>query len=93
MLWAQAWKPGSQHAGEKRGVAGLLLGRGSGKFWGPSLPTKPHSALCTTSTAPQLCGLLTPRAMQLLNYGKHSFPPLTQTAQGLGSVVSVVLKL
>ena len=22
----QAWKPGSQHAGEKRGVAGLLLG-------------------------------------------------------------------
>ena len=24
---AQAWKPGSQHAGEKRGVAGLLLGR------------------------------------------------------------------
>ena len=27
MLWAQAWKPGSQHAGEKRGVAGLLLGR------------------------------------------------------------------
>ena len=21
------WKPGSQHAGEKRGVAGLLLGR------------------------------------------------------------------
>ena len=23
----QAWKPGSQHAGEKRGVAGLLLGR------------------------------------------------------------------
>ena len=23
---AQAWKPGSQHAGEKRGVAGLLLG-------------------------------------------------------------------
>ena len=27
MLWAQAWKPGSQHAGEKRGLAGLLLGR------------------------------------------------------------------
>ena len=27
MLCAQAWKPGSQHAGEKRGVAGLLLGR------------------------------------------------------------------
>ena len=28
-LWAvaQAWKPSSQHAGEKRGVAGLLLGR------------------------------------------------------------------
>ena len=26
MLCAQAWKPGSQHAGEKRGVAGLLLG-------------------------------------------------------------------
>ena len=26
-LGAQAWKPGSQHAGEKRGVAGLLLGR------------------------------------------------------------------
>ena len=26
-LCAQAWKPGSQHAGEKRGVAGLLLGR------------------------------------------------------------------
>ena len=24
---AQAWKPSSQHAGEKRGVAGLLLGR------------------------------------------------------------------
>ena len=24
---AQAWKPGSQHAGQKRGVAGLLLGR------------------------------------------------------------------
>ena len=24
---SQAWKPGSQHAGEKRGVAGLLLGR------------------------------------------------------------------
>ena len=24
---AQAWKPGSQHTGEKRGVAGLLLGR------------------------------------------------------------------
>ena len=23
---AQAWKPSSQHAGEKRGVAGLLLG-------------------------------------------------------------------
>ena len=23
----QAWKPGSQHAGEKRGVAGLLMGR------------------------------------------------------------------
>ena len=23
----QAWKPSSQHAGEKRGVAGLLLGR------------------------------------------------------------------
>ena len=23
----RAWKPGSQHAGEKRGVAGLLLGR------------------------------------------------------------------
>ena len=23
----QAWKPGSQHGGEKRGVAGLLLGR------------------------------------------------------------------
>ena len=27
MVCAQAWKPGSQHAGEKRGVAGLLLGR------------------------------------------------------------------
>ena len=27
MLCAQAWKPGSQHAGEKRGVASLLLGR------------------------------------------------------------------
>ena len=27
MLCAQAWKPSSQHAGEKRGVAGLLLGR------------------------------------------------------------------
>ena len=27
MLCAQAWNPGSQHAGEKRGVAGLLLGR------------------------------------------------------------------
>ena len=27
VLCAQAWKPGSQHAGEKRGVAGLLLGR------------------------------------------------------------------
>ena len=27
MLCAQAWKPGSQHAGEKRGVAGLFLGR------------------------------------------------------------------
>ena len=26
-LETQAWKPGSQHAGEKRGVAGLLLGR------------------------------------------------------------------
>ena len=26
-ICAQAWKPGSQHAGEKRGVAGLLLGR------------------------------------------------------------------
>ena len=26
MLCAQAWKPSSQHAGEKRGVAGLLLG-------------------------------------------------------------------
>ena len=26
VLCAQAWKPGSQHAGEKRGVAGLLLG-------------------------------------------------------------------
>ena len=25
MLCAQAWKPSSQHAGEKRGVAGLLL--------------------------------------------------------------------
>ena len=25
--FTQAWKPGSQHAGEKRGVAGLLLGR------------------------------------------------------------------
>ena len=25
MLCAQAWKPGSQHAGEKRGVAGLFL--------------------------------------------------------------------
>ena len=28
MLCAQAWKPSSQHAGEKRGVAGLLLGEG-----------------------------------------------------------------
>ena len=27
VLCAQAWKPGSQHAGEKRGVADLLLGR------------------------------------------------------------------
>ena len=27
MLCAQAWKPSSQHAGEKRGLAGLLLGR------------------------------------------------------------------
>ena len=27
MLCAQAWKPGSEHAREKRGVAGLLLGR------------------------------------------------------------------
>ena len=27
MLCAQAWQPSSQHAGEKRGVAGLLLGR------------------------------------------------------------------
>ena len=27
VLWAQAWKPTSQHAREKRGVAGLLLGR------------------------------------------------------------------
>ena len=26
-LLSQAWKPSSQHAGEKRGVAGLLLGR------------------------------------------------------------------
>ena len=26
-LRASAWKPSSQHAGEKRGVAGLLLGR------------------------------------------------------------------
>ena len=26
-LSAQAWKPSSQHAGDKRGVAGLLLGR------------------------------------------------------------------
>ena len=26
-ICAQAWKPRSQHAGEKRGVAGLLLGR------------------------------------------------------------------
>ena len=28
-ICAQAWKPSSQHAGEKRGVAGLLLGRRS----------------------------------------------------------------
>ena len=27
LFGAPAWKPGSQHAGEKRGVAGLLLGR------------------------------------------------------------------
>ena len=27
VLCAQAWKPSSQQAGEKRGVAGLLLGR------------------------------------------------------------------
>ena len=27
IIVTQAWKPGSQHAGEKRGVAGLLLGR------------------------------------------------------------------
>ena len=27
ILGTQAWKPGSQHAGEKRGGAGLLLGR------------------------------------------------------------------
>ena len=27
MLCAQAWKPSTQHAGEKRGVADLLLGR------------------------------------------------------------------
>ena len=27
ILWRRTWKPGSQHAGEKRGVAGLLLGR------------------------------------------------------------------
>ena len=26
-FFSQAWKPSSQHAGEKRGVAGLLLGR------------------------------------------------------------------
>ena len=25
VLCAQAWKPGSQHAGKKRGVAGLLV--------------------------------------------------------------------
>ena len=38
MLCAQAWKPSSQHAGEKRGVAGLLLG------WNLE-PTSPQACL------------------------------------------------
>ena len=41
VLCAQAWKPSSQHAGETRGVAGLLLG-----YWeGPSeLPERRSSS-------------------------------------------------
>ena len=33
MLWAQAWKPGSQHAGEKRGVVILQYWR---RKWQPT---------------------------------------------------------
>ena len=37
MLCAQAWKPSSQHTGEKRGVAGLLLGLGEGTVQEPRM--------------------------------------------------------
>ena len=40
VLWAQAWKPSSQHAGEKRGVTGLLLGSVTGA-WLASAPLWP----------------------------------------------------
>ena len=36
---AQAWKPSSQHAGEKRGVAGLLLGISESRLH-PDLPNQ-----------------------------------------------------
>ena len=41
-LCAQAWKPGSQHALGKRGVAGLLLGRMLCLEGFPRLPGEPQ---------------------------------------------------
>ena len=38
MLCAQAWKPSSQHAGEKRGVANAGADPGGTSHRGPALP-------------------------------------------------------
>ena len=55
---SQAWKPGSQHAGEKRGVAGLLLGAPSrartleaGKRWARLAQARAHNSLADGNRA------------------------------------------
>ena len=63
MLCAQAWKPGSQHAGEKRGVAGLLLG---------PKPHPHHSMLGESSREAQSGRRLLPPASRALCQAKRA---------------------
>ena len=70
MLCAQAWKPGSQHAGEKRGVAGLLLGADTAGQWSLALERSPLTSPVPTQS--QRAPAQTWDSLMSLNFSKTS---------------------